>query len=140
MRLTISTPTRLVLATAGVTALRAEDDSGAFGIRAGHADLTTVLATSVVQWTERNGISRYAAVRGGVLSVTAGAHIDVATPEAVLGDDLATLERAALGHMRAAAREASAARRAQAGLEARAARLLFDYVSAGRRRGWGAST
>ena len=38
-----------------VVGLRAEDDSGSFGILAGHADLITVLTMSVVSWRQEDG-------------------------------------------------------------------------------------
>ncbi len=100
MRLRIVTPLAVVIDEEPVTALRAEDASGSFGILPGHADFLTSLTISVVTWTGATGARRYCAVRHGVLSVAAG-QIAVATREAVAGDDLATLAETVLGRFRA---------------------------------------
>ena len=101
MRLRIITPLAVVVDEAGVLALRAEDATGSFGILTGHADFLTSLAISVVTWAGRDGKRHYCAVRHGVLSVTAGRDIAIATREAVPGEDLATLDEAVLGRFRA---------------------------------------
>ncbi len=101
MRLRIITPLSVVIDEAGVLALRAEDSSGSFGILPRHADFLTSLAISVVSWKSGDGARHYCAVRYGVLSVTAGRGIVIATREAVLGDDLATLDQAVLSRFHA---------------------------------------
>jgi F-type H+-transporting ATPase subunit epsilon len=101
VRLRITTPLAVVVDEDGVLALRAEDGSGGFGIQPMHADFLTSLAISVVSWKSRSGARRYCAVRRGVLSVTAGRDIVVATREAVTGDDLATLDETVLAQFRA---------------------------------------
>ena len=83
MRLRITTPLVVVVDEAGVLALRAEDATGSFGILPGHADFLTSLSISVVSWTGADGVRHYCAVRRGVLSVTAGREIAIATREAV---------------------------------------------------------
>ena len=50
MRLLITDPTAVVADHADVASVRAEDESGGFGILTGHADLLTVLTVSVVSW------------------------------------------------------------------------------------------
>ncbi len=50
MRLLITDPTAIIADLTGVASVRAEDESGSFGILAGHADLLTVLTVSVVSW------------------------------------------------------------------------------------------
>ena len=67
----------------------------------GHADFLTSLAISVVGWKRSDGTRRYCAVRHGVLSVTDGRNISIATREAVTGDDLATLDETVLARFRA---------------------------------------
>ena len=52
MRLTIATPDALLLEQDGVVSLRAEDESGAFGIMAGHVPFLTALTPSVVSWRD----------------------------------------------------------------------------------------
>jgi F-type H+-transporting ATPase subunit epsilon len=92
MRLTVSTPLAIVVESDDVVHLRAEDATGAFGILAGHADFLTALAISVASWRDRQGAEHYVAVRGGMLEVTGGDTITIATREAVASDDLGTLE------------------------------------------------
>lgn len=101
MNLRITTPLEVVVDEHGVLALRAEDWSGGFGIFAGHADFLTSLAISVVSWKTRDETRRFCAVRRGVLSVDGGQDISIATREAVLGDDLATLDETVLERFRA---------------------------------------
>jgi F-type H+-transporting ATPase subunit epsilon len=100
MRLRITTPLSVVVDEDGVLALRAEDASGSFGIQPRHADLLTSLAISVVTWKSGDGTRHYCAVRRGVLAVTAGREIEIATREAVRGDDLATLDQTVLRRFR----------------------------------------
>ena len=91
MKLTIVTPAEVVVEETGVTSLTAEDASGRFGIRPGHADFLTTLRISVVSWTGQDGARRHAAVREGVLRVTGGAEVNIATRDAVPGQPLETL-------------------------------------------------
>jgi F-type H+-transporting ATPase subunit epsilon len=100
MRLRIITPLSVVVDEDGVLALRAEDDTGSFGILPGHADFLTSLSISVVSWTSADAARRYSAVRRGVLSVTAGRDISIVTREAITGDDLATLDETVLSRFR----------------------------------------
>lgn len=90
MRLRIVTPLSIVV-DEDVDSLRAEDASGTFGILAGHAPFLTALAISIVSWRTAQ-VERFCAVRGGVLSVTAGNTVAIATREAVAGDSLVTLD------------------------------------------------
>ena len=62
MRLLISDPTKVVVDDTDVVSVRAEDESGWFGILRGHADLLTVLTPSVVAWRHADG--RVGLVRG----------------------------------------------------------------------------
>ena len=101
MKLHIVTPLDVVVDQDDVTAVRAEDATGSFGILSGHADFLTSLAITVVRWTGSGGRRGYCAVRGGVLSVAAGHDVSVATREAVAGDDLATLDQTVLARFHA---------------------------------------
>jgi len=101
MRLRVITPLEVVVDEDEVVAVRAEDASGNFGILPRHADFLTSLAISVVSWKKADGVPHYCAVRRGVLTVTAGCEIAVATREAIRGDDLATLDQTVLGRFRA---------------------------------------
>ena len=100
MKLRIVTPLDMVIEADGVMALRAEDESGSFGILPGHADFLTALSVSVVTWTGGDRAKRYCAVRGGLLTVTGGTDIAIATREAVPGSDLATLDQTVLARFR----------------------------------------
>lgn len=99
MTLRIMTPLAIIV-DQPASSLRVMDASGSFGILPGHADFLTRLAVSVVSWTTPEGTSRFCAVRGGALTVSAG-HVAIATREAVPGDDLATLDREVLVRFRA---------------------------------------
>jgi F-type H+-transporting ATPase subunit epsilon len=90
MRLRIVTPLSVVV-DEDAESLRAEDASGSFGIRPGHAPFLTALAVSIVSWKSA-GLERFCALRGGVLTVTGGSTVAIATREAVADDDLATLD------------------------------------------------
>ena len=100
MRLTIATPLAIVIEASDVAHLRAEDDTGAFGILPGHADFLTALAVSVASWRDNRGAEHHVAVRGGMLEVRDGGSIAIATPEAVAGDDLERLESEVLAKFR----------------------------------------
>ncbi len=99
MKLRITTPLTVLVDDAPISSLRAEDASGSFGILPGHADFLTSLVVSVVRWTEPAGTTRFCAVRRGVLTVTDGI-VAIATREAVLGNDLATLDQEVLRRFR----------------------------------------
>jgi len=141
--LVITTPTAVVVRSAAVTHLRAEDDSGAFGILPGHADLLTALSVSVVSWREADdnanadengtGRERHCAVRGGVLTVSDGARIAVATREAVAGDDLAALERDVLTRFRQERAAEGEARGGARRLRLAAVRHILSYLRPDRR-------
>ena len=101
MKLRITTPLAVVVDEDGVRALRAEDASGGFGILAGHADFLTSLAISVVGWKTEDETRHYCAVRRAFSASMGGQDISIATREAVLGDDLATLAETVLARFRA---------------------------------------
>ena len=100
MRLSVATPLAIVIEVSDVAHLRAEDDTGAFGILPGHADFLTALAVSVATWRDERGIEHHVALRGGMLEVRDGSTIAIATPEAVIGDDLHGLETEVLAKFR----------------------------------------
>lgn len=128
LRLTIATPKAAVVDARDVRAVRAMDESGSFGMLPGHADLLTVLPASVVRWRDQSDAVHYCAVRGGVLTVTGGAHVAIACRQALLGDRLEDLE-AEIHASRSAEEEADKrARVAQAQLHARAVRQLMRYL------------
>lgn len=110
LQLTVSTPLSIVVQAADAAYVRAEDDSGCFGILHGHADFLTALAISVLAWRDAAGREHYVAVRGGTLAVRAGGCVEVATAEAVAGDELGPLESEVLARFRRELEEERTAR------------------------------
>jgi F-type H+-transporting ATPase subunit epsilon len=84
--LEILVPDAVVLCTR-VTGVQAADATGRFGLRPGHERFVTVLAPSLLVYTDEAGTERYAAVDGGVLLLE-GDRVSVVTREAVLADRL----------------------------------------------------
>ena len=101
MRLRIVTPLSVAVDVPDVVSLRAEDSTGSFGILPGHADFLTSLTISVVRWKAADGMPHFCAVRRGVLTVTGGKEVAIATREAVAGDKLETLDQTVLARFRA---------------------------------------
>lgn len=137
LRLTITTPTTVLVDSAAVAAVRAEDESGGFGILPGHADLLTVLPASVVRWRDGSGVSRFCAVGGGVLTVTGGRHVAIACRQGTTGDILSELEAEVRGMRTAEAEADKSARVEQMRLHARAVRQLMRYLRPDRPGGFG---
>jgi F-type H+-transporting ATPase subunit epsilon len=128
LTLTVATPSRVWFDAVEIVSLRAEDESGSFGIRPGHADFVTLLTPSVVRWTCADGSTHYCAVDSGVLLVLCGTAVSIACREAVPGASLEGLEA---GVRSRHASEADAARRArvdQLRLHARAVRQMLRYL------------
>jgi F-type H+-transporting ATPase subunit epsilon len=123
MRLVVNTPTEVLVRADHIRYVRAEDSSGAFGIQPGHADLLTALAISVLIWRDARGVERYAAV-----SVGGGSNVEVATREAVLGDDLGKLREVVLAQMRHHAESERAARLGALGLQQAVFQQLYRYL------------
>ena len=128
MRLLITTPTAVVVDDPDVVALRAEDESGSFGILQGHADFLTALTISVVAWKRQDGIRRYCAVRRGVFRVSSGNEIAIATREAIPGDDLDHLEKVVIAQFHAALEAARTARTEALQLQMKAIRQIVRYL------------
>lgn len=128
MRLTVATPLAIVVRNDDVVHVRAEDLSGAFGILRGHADFLTVLSVSVLTWREAQGAEHYVAVRGGMLSVRHGETVAVATPEAVVGDDLHQLESDVLTRFRRQVEEERTARTDAQRLHLAAIRRIVELL------------
>jgi ATP synthase, F1 epsilon subunit (delta in mitochondria) len=93
MRLNVSTPLAVVVDADDVAHLRAEDETGAFGVMPGHADFLTVLAISVVTWRDRRGAEHHVAVRGGMFEVRGGDSIVIATKKQFAATTCAILRR-----------------------------------------------
>jgi F-type H+-transporting ATPase subunit epsilon len=128
LSLTISTPMSILVDVQAIVALRAEDDSGSFGILPHHADFLTVLTPSVLRWRGADHVEQFCAVEEGVLRVSQGCRVSIACRNGVLGDTLAALEaRIAAAH----AKQLDSARTArveQTRLHAQAVRQLLRYL------------
>ena len=135
MNLRITTPLEVLVDEVGVTALRAEDTSGGFGILAGHVDFLTSLTISVVSWRTKDGARRYCAVRRGVLSVDGGKDISIVTREAVVSGDLATLTDRVLARFRADIESERSERVSTTRLELSAIRQIVSHLKDGRLAG-----
>jgi F-type H+-transporting ATPase subunit epsilon len=128
LHLTVTTPGQILVDSGDVAAVRAEDESGSFGILPGHADLLTALVPSVVRWRTTDGAAHFCAVHGGVFTVSAGNSVAVACREGVLGTSLEDLE-AKVRAVRAQQIEADRkARIEQVRLHALAVRQLLRYL------------
>jgi F-type H+-transporting ATPase subunit epsilon len=130
MKLTVATPLSLLVDTGDVAHLRAEDETGAFGVLPGHADFVTALTVSVASWRDTQGTEHHIAVRGGMLEIHGGNAIAIATPEAVLGDDLRRLETEVLQRFRRQLAEEQAARRDAQRLYLAALRQMVRFLRA----------
>ena len=128
LHLTVTTPSQILVDSGDVAAVRAEDESGSFGILPGHADLLTALIPSVLRWRTTDGATHFCAVRGGVFTVSASRNIAVACREGVLGASLEDLEEKVRA-VRAQQIEADRkARVEQVRLHALAVRQLVRYL------------
>lgn len=128
MRLLITTPTTIAVDDRDVAAVRADDESGSFGILEGHANFLTALTVSVVGWRSEAEPTRYCAVRGGVLSVTDGRDVAIATREAIPGDDLDHLERVVLTAFRDTVEAERVARTESLQLQMKAIRQIIRFL------------
>lgn len=131
MKLTVATPLALAVDAADVAYLRAEDDTGAFGILPGHTDFLTALAVSVVSWRDEHGTEHHVAVDGGMLQVRGGKTIAVATREAVPGDDLYHLETEVLARFRRQSAGEQEARKDAQRLYLAAIRQIYSVLRPG---------
>lgn len=132
MRLRIATPTDVVVDALDVQHVRAEDETGAFGIAPGHTEFVTALSVCVLSYRVATGVERYVAVRGGVLRVRGGRSVEVATREAIANDDLDALQPGVIARLRAHADDEAKARTRAAQLHIAVVRNLYRYVRAER--------
>lgn len=132
MRLLVTTPVSVVVDADNVGYVRAEDETGAFGILPGHADFITVLAISVITWRNEADELHHIAVRGGVLTVRDGELVEVATADAVGEDTLRRLGQAVLTRFREEASAEEEARISATRLQLATIRQLQRYLECGR--------
>lgn len=134
MRLCISNPVE-ILVDCEVQAVRAEDASGQFGIRDGHADFLTALEVSVVSWRLADGTPGYCAVRRGILTVSDGNRVLVATREGHAGTDLQDLQEQVLSRYREQGDIERGERQTAARLRMRAIRHMMSQLRASAAQG-----
>jgi F-type H+-transporting ATPase subunit epsilon len=132
MRLTVTTPLAIIAEADHVAHVRAEDETGAFGILRGHADFLTALAVSVLSWRDESGAEHHLAVRGGMLEMRGGTAITVATREAIADDDLHRLETEVLAAFRRRVEEERTARSDAQRLYLAAIRQICRFLDPGR--------
>lgn len=132
MRLLVTTPLSVIVDDDDVRHVRAEDDTGAFGVLPHHADFVTVLSVSVITWRNSRDEEHHVAVRGGVLTVRGGDLVEVATREAVGEDTLRRLGRAVLERFREEARAEEESRISATRLHIAAIRQIQRYLESGR--------
>ena len=132
MRLLVATPVRIVTAADGVEFVRGEDETGTFGICPGHADFLTRLSVSVLSWRDEKQQEHHVALRGGVLRVTEGALVEVATMEAEAADVLEDLQRSLVETFRKHDREDEEERAAANRLHSAAIRQIQRVLRASR--------
>jgi F-type H+-transporting ATPase subunit epsilon len=128
MKLLVTTPLTVVIDIDDVAHLRAEDETGAFGILPGHAHFLTALSLSVVSWRDIAGAEHYVAVRGGMLEVRGGAAISIATREAIAGDDLHRLQTEVLASFQRRSEDETTARTDAQRLYLAALRQIYRFL------------
>ncbi len=128
LHLTITTPLKVLVDADGVTSVRAEDESGGFGILPGHTEFLTVLPPSVLRWFGGDGALHFCALRGGLLTVRDGSKVAVACREGLLGDDLHKLERQVESLRVKEEEELQRARVEEMRLHVQAVRQLMRYL------------
>lgn len=136
IHLVISSLGSVILDTMNAKSVKAEDSTGNFGLRPGHADFLTVLTVGVLSWQDTSDAWHHCALRRGVMSMQSGFVLNVATREAVLSDDLDRLEQEALSKFteRQAAQEEARIESRQ--LEARALQALVRAIRPDQRQSW----
>lgn len=131
LSLTITTPLETVLREESIVSLRAEDASGDFGIRPGHADFLTVIGAGVMRWRRKNEPWRFCALRGGIFYVAGGTAVNVTCREALLSERLAGLEEKIREARAAQVDSMRRARMHDTRLHARAIRYLMSQITEG---------
>ena len=125
LRLTVHLPTKMV-ADVEVVEVRAEDETGSFGIRAGHEPFLTALTMGLVHYTTSAGEERWLAVDEGIL-LTDGKAVEVYTHDAQVARSPGEVQ-GLLGQEFAARHEEERDRRnAMAKMQVAAFKMLFGY-------------
>ncbi|MYM57107.1 F0F1 ATP synthase subunit epsilon [Thalassovita mangrovi] len=132
MRLTVSTPTAMIEDVEDVRHVRAEDETGAFGILPGHTDFVTVLPISVVTWQAEDGREGFILVRQGVMTVRDGSRVEIAARGGYRHDELPELGAAVWDELRRADEEEDVTRTTDTRLHLATMRQVERVLRAGR--------
>jgi F-type H+-transporting ATPase subunit epsilon len=124
MRLTVVTPTALVLDTE-VTKVIAPGADGSFCLLPRHRDAAAALAPGILTYRQTDGAPAFLGIDEGVLVKRADT-VHVAVVRAVAGAELGALQRSIERESRNADERARSARTAAARLEAGVARRLIE--------------
>lgn len=132
MKLVVTTPLSVLIDVSDVRHVRAEDETGTFGILPGHAGFVTTLAVSVVSWRNHADEEHQIAVRGGILMVRDGEIVEIAAREAVGEDTLTELGSAVLERLRREQQSEKESWVSATRLQLAAIRYVQRYLEAGR--------
>ena len=132
MRLIVSTPTAVIEDVEQVVHVRAEDETGAFGILPGHADFVTVLPVSIVTWRASDGRESFVLVRRGVMTVRDGERVEIAARGGYRHEDLPEMGPAVLEQLRKADEEEDVTRTSEARLHLATMRQVEKVLRAKR--------
>ncbi|SRR5579875_592852 len=130
MRLIITTPVAVVADVNDVVHVRAEDETGSFGILEHHDEFLTALSVSVVSWRRADGSEAHCAVRGGLLSVSGGKEVAIATRQAIVSDNLEQLADKVVAELKRSAEQEEAAWTHSARMRLRVLRELSRSAAA----------
>ncbi|WP_198962737.1 F0F1 ATP synthase subunit epsilon [Mangrovitalea sediminis] len=124
LRLKVLLPYR-VLIDAVATKIIAEADNGFFCLKPRHVDMVAALAPGLLSYLNENNETVYLAVDEGVL-VKCGDEVLVSTRDAVIGNDLASLQETVETRYRHLDEQERQARSAVARLEAGVVRRFIE--------------
>jgi F-type H+-transporting ATPase subunit epsilon len=132
MKLLVTTPMSIIVDATNVRHVRAEDETGSFGILPGHANFVTALTVSVITWRDDLDDLHQVVVRGGVLTVRHGTLVEIATRQAVGEDTFHQLGQAVLQQFRREEQAEEASRVSATRLHLATIRQLQRYLESGR--------
>lgn len=124
IHLVLSSLGTVLVDAAGVRSVRAQDATGSFGLWPGHEDLLAVLSVGLLSWRDARDAWHWCALRSGVLTLQRGCELQIASREAVLGDDPAQLEGTVLEQLRQRQQTEDHARRESHQIEVQLLRRL----------------
>lgn len=128
MRLRIFLPDRLCL-DRDIRRIVAEAPDGVFGMLPNHIDFVSQLVPGILVYEDAEGRERYAGIHAGTL-IKVGDDVMVCTANAVLGDDLDTVQHHARAAFHATEESERTARSALARLEAQIVRRFLELEKA----------